>query len=57
MLGLKDFLHVLQDFGSQNTKFGTPVINGRQAHGAQDSIWNGGGPRNLQKVAAYGVKV
>jgi hypothetical protein len=57
MLGLKDFLHVLQHFGSQGAKFGASVINGGQAHSAQDSIWNGGGPRNLQKVAAYGMKV
>ena len=57
LLGLKDFLHVLQDLGSEDAKFGTAVVNGGQAHGAQDSVWHRGGARNLQEVTAYRVEI
>jgi hypothetical protein len=57
VLRLKNGFHVGHQFQTQHAKFWASVVNGGQAHGPQNSIWNRRWARYLQEVAARWVKI
>ena len=57
MARLEDLLDVRQHLAAQRPELRTAVVDGGQAHGAQDAVGHGRRAGNLQKVASGRVKV
>jgi len=57
MLRLEDLLDARMQLQAQAAELGAAVIDGGQAHRAQDAVGHRTGPGDLQEVPACGVLV